>query len=88
VTIRGAGGDVRVRYQRAASLGRWTLTGDVQHGYELTATALDVDTYWIAQRPIAVRLTLPNRTWRWTDLNPTLAGANLTIVLSGPPETL
>jgi len=47
LTIRGVAAEIRWGYQRAATLGSWTLDDQT-----LTATLLDVDTFRVSQSPV------------------------------------
>ncbi len=67
--IVGAGGELRVGYQRAGSIGAWAVTtaesqGDVRVDVELTPVGLDP--FWGTQRPVTVILEWfgSRRIWR------------------------
>lgn len=83
--IRGAGGVLRAGYQRAASLGRWTLTRRGSD-YDLLAELVEPDAFWITSRPLTLRLALPNRHWVWRIEDVLITATALTVVLTGPPD--
>ena len=72
--IAGTGGEIRVGYQRAATLGRWSLTASgyqPQVSYTLKAAVVERDEYWFFESPRAVSLRMGNRDWLWRDVTVT-----------------
>jgi len=86
--IRGRGGEVRVGYQVAATLGDWTLTrtrlGPAPE-YQAEAQLASCDTYWTQQRPMDVDLKMGNRRWQWSGVHPAIDQQSLAVVLVGTP---
>jgi hypothetical protein len=85
--IAGTGGEIRVGYQRAATLGNWSLTatGDQpQVSYTLDAVVIDRDEYWYFESPHAVSLSMGERQWLWKDVTVT-GDATITGELLGAP---
>lgn len=69
--ITGTGGDIRVGYQRAARLGKWSITAtgyQPQVSYTLEAALLDRDEYWFFESPHDVSLLIGERHWLWRNV--------------------
>jgi len=60
VVMRGAAGEVRWSYHRAAELGAWTLEGD-----QLSARLLTSDTFRLSQSPLTFVVPRPQGAWHW-----------------------
>jgi hypothetical protein len=88
--ISGEGGRLRVGYQTAARLGRWHLTrvrSEPEPAYEATATLSNVDAFWVGQQPLALELTVGNRSWQWAGVEPRITGTeSLAVTLEGGPS--
>jgi hypothetical protein len=85
--IAGTGGEVRVGYQRAAMLGKWSITASgyqPQTSYTLNAAVVDRDEYWFYQYPHAVSLSMGNRQWLWHNVTVT-GDTTITGELTGSP---
>ena len=85
--IAGTGGEIRVSYQRAATLGAWSLTASgyqPQVSYTLQAHVIDRDEYWFFEQPHAVSLRMGNRQWLWRDVTVT-GDTTITGELTGSP---
>ena len=65
MTIVGEGGEVRVGYQLAARLGRWTWEISPKTVGVITATLIEPDAWWITQPPTELRLTTRDADWVW-----------------------
>lgn len=91
VAADGIGGELRVGYQRAARLGRWsvrytaeTIGEDVS---ELSASLFERDAYWCTQPITSVQLHLNAETWTWRRLRTVVMTAGrVTARLVGPPQ--
>lgn len=85
--IVGTGGQLRVGYQVAAEVGRWTISASgyqPQISFTIEARLTDRNEYWINQSPIALSLRMGNRKWTWE--NVTISGYMKIIgELSGSP---
>ena len=85
--ITGTGGDIRVGYQRAALLGKWSLTAtgyQPQVSYTLDATVLERDEYWFFESPHDVSLVMGKRHWLWRNVTVT-GDTTITGELMGSP---
>jgi hypothetical protein len=88
--ISGDGGRLRVGYQTAAKIGRWHLTrvrSTPEPAYEATAALMDVDAFWVGQQPLALELTVGNRSWNWSGIDPRITRTeSLAVTLEGGPS--
>lgn len=85
ISIRGAAGEVRWSYHRAASLGAWTLTPG-SAASTLTASVVSLDTFKVSQQPLTFVVPRPTgRVWRWPVLSLQISGTEMTATL-GPQE--
>ena len=86
-TVRGTGGELRVGYQRAATLGVWTLDLIVQapRGFTLRAEVLDVHDYWGRQLPLDLALVVGKAEWTWPGAVTTPPGDSLATELRAQP---
>ena len=88
--ISGTGGRVRVGYQTAARLGRWSLTrvrAAPTPAYEATAMLTEADAFWVGQRPMALELVMGQRSWVWDAVEPRITGTeSLAVTLEGGPS--
>ena len=69
--IAGTGGVIRVGYQHAARLERWSLTASgyqPQTSYMLEAVIVERDEYWFFESPHVVSLQMGQRQWVWHDV--------------------
>jgi|TARA_R110000787_G_scaffold162900_2_gene276244 hypothetical protein len=85
--IAGTGGAVRVGYQRAATIGKWSLTASgyqPQSSYALEAVVVSRDEYWFLESPHDLSLVMGNRQWIWKDVTVT-GDDTITGELIGPP---
>ena len=81
----GSGGVLRYGYQRAARLGPWVIASDGA-AFRFTAPLVDVDAYWLAQRPLHLVLALGQVEWIWEDVAPTVDGGTVTVLLTRRPD--
>ena len=73
MTVGGLVAEVRWVYYTAATLGRWTLEGDVFSGRVVSA-----DSYRLQQRPLTVRIPKQGRPWEWPIADVAIVGDHLT----------
>jgi len=87
--LRGNTGELRAGYQCAAKLGPWTARKNSAGYFVVEGEALEVDSYWIAHRPLELRLFMgksPAR-WTWTNVDVQSNGNKLLlIVTNSKPE--
>lgn len=81
VRINGPSAEVRWHYQRAASLGPWTLTGDAT-GCRVTAKVLDANTFRVQQHPLTFVVPRQHGLWTWPVISLQIADGSLTAVLN------
>lgn len=90
--IVGAGGELRVGYQRAGSIGAWTVTtapgedGEMSVDVELTPAVLDP--FWSTQRPMTVILEWFGSRRVWRNVVPDINGSTWRLPNAGAPEVL
>ena len=90
--IVGSGGEIRVGYQRAASIGAWALVtapredGEVTVDLELTPVALDP--YWSQQRPMDVSLSWFGSRRIWRNVAPETTGSTWRLTGVSAPEVM
>ncbi len=72
----------------AATLKAWRLAAcdDVPQAWTLTATAVDVNTFYVTQTPLTVSLRVGSRNWRWSDVVLEIVGGKVSGTLVGRPE--
>jgi len=72
----------------AATLRAWRLVArdDVPQCWTLTATAVEVNRFYITQSPLAVSLRLGRRNYRWSDVVLEIVGGQVRGTVSGRPE--
>lgn len=86
--VTGEGGRICMGYQSAARLGGWTLSRiqtEPEQVYDLRAQLLDVDDYWISQRPLDLELQMAQRKWVWPNVEPNISNESLSATLTGAP---
>jgi len=73
IVLRGAAGDVRHVYHRAAALGAWTLEGG-----RLTAEVVSHDAFQLSQEPLTFVVHRESGvTWSWPITDVHMDGATL-----------
>lgn len=72
----------------AATLRAWSLTAreDEPMTWALTASAVDVNRFYLTQTPLTVSLRVGSRSWRWRDVVLEVVGGRVSGTLSGRPE--
>jgi hypothetical protein len=65
VTFRGAAGEVRWSYHKAAALGAWTVDIVLGGVSTLTAQIINRDAYRLSQQPLVFVALRPHGSWRW-----------------------
>lgn len=89
--LTGDIGKLKVGYQTAATLLKWTVTSQQETLGSATVTLVAVvgpcDKFWMTQRPIALALNMGAAWWRWeTGGIPEFeTGDTITIQLLGTP---
>lgn len=78
-TIRGATGEVRYGYRRAAAL-RDVVVSVTAAGTTLAAVLVSKDDYALSQRPLSFALT--PKPWRWAVVSLQIEGTTLTASLA------
>ena len=88
VRVEGHTGALCVGYQVAATLGVWALEllPELPRRYRFEAKVTAVSEHWLAQRPIDVVVDVGPKRWLWRGVEPSLAGATLTLTLQGMPQ--
>lgn len=76
VVFRGAAGEVRWAYHRAAEVGAWTLEGS-----QLSARLLSSDTFRLSQQPLTFVVPRPQGAWRWPITSLSTDGQSITATL-------
>lgn len=84
----GHGGELRVGYQCAATLGSWRLEvtptlPSLQFVVEATINA--VDRFWIAQKPLVLDLQFGRFHWIWEGIHPEVSEGNVLVRAFGKP---
>jgi hypothetical protein len=86
----GVSGELRVGYQLAARLGRWSIDLDDTHlgpaRGTLRAAIVDAVPFWIDQRPFTARLQLGPGSWLWAVGVTVIDGSTCTMQIDGQPE--
>ena len=85
--IAGTGGDIRVGYQHAATLERWSIHASgyqPQISYTLKAEVVERDEYWFFETPHSVSLRMGQRHWLWHNVTVT-GDTSITGELYGSP---
>jgi len=80
---KGLSGELRVGYQRAATLGAWSLEPSPPNGAIVTATIEDADEFWMDHEPKSLYLALGPSWWIWKHAE--LRGNQIHV--TGTPET-
>lgn len=76
--MRGPMGEIRLSYQRAATLGPWEL-----HGAKLSAQLVTVDAFRLSQEPLTFVVPRPHgAAWRWPLQSVQVDGQSLTATVS------
>ena len=98
MTVRGQTGFLKVGYQSAAELARWTLVygfvPDAQpprpaNAWTLTMALKEVDLFWLSREQFDIVLPIGERTWRFRAVDfrlPDCATCEFTIQGEGRPE--
>lgn len=83
MSANGTSGELRLGYQVAARLGRWTLTAE--GAFE--AAVVEVNEFWISQPGSRVLIVpLGRRQWVWRDVDLLDQGPPLRLRVTGAPE--
>jgi hypothetical protein len=61
--LRGKSGELRVGYQRAARLGKWSARRNDGGNFILDAEAVETDAYWLGKMPIVAHLWVGAHRW-------------------------
>lgn len=85
---KGQQGVVRYGTVPAATLKGWSLSArdDDAQVWTLTATAVDVNRFYITQTPLSLALWVGSRQWRWSDAVVEIVGGKVTGTVTGRPE--
>lgn len=86
ISANGLSGEITIGGRKAASLGRWSLDGQMGNVLLVDAAVLQTDEYLIGlPTPPVLRLHVGERTWVWRGVSVGGAGDRLTISCSGAP---
>lgn len=85
----GQKGELRVGYQRAASLGEWSFEAPdgimPSTQFAVHAQLRSLDGYWSLQRPMLLELNFGKYYWQWTDVTPEFNKSAVTVTVKGRP---
>lgn len=83
----GTAGEIRVGYQRAATLGAWSLTllEKVPRTFEMRARVINTHDYWFQQTPQDLVLWLGLTAWSWKSVEVWREGDELVAELQNRP---
>jgi hypothetical protein len=86
--VTGQQGVVKFGPVPAASLVSWRLAArdDEPHTWDLTATAGNVNSFYVTQSPLSLSLRVGSRNWRWSDVVLEIVGGTVRGTLTGRPE--
>jgi hypothetical protein len=84
----GQQGAVKFGPVPAATLRAWRLVArdDAPHTWDLTATAVEVNRFYITQTPLQLSLRVGSRNWRWNDVVLEIVGVAVRGTVTGRPE--
>jgi hypothetical protein len=84
----GQQGTVKFGPVPAADLKSWRLTArdDAAGTWDVTATAVNVNAFYITQTPLELSLRVGSRQWRWRDVVLEIVGGTARGVVAGRPE--
>lgn len=85
----GQRGELRVGYQRAASLGEWDLEAPAgitpSTQYAVHAQLRSLDEFWTTQRPMLLELNFGKHNLQWTDVTTEFGKGAVTVTVRGRP---
>lgn len=85
MNIKGVKGNLRAGSQVAASLANYSHTG-TEEDWQVTATAVDVDQFWLGNANLSLWLRVGKEWWVWKGVTARLEGTAITITGAGRPE--
>ena len=90
VHVEGHRGELRVGYQVAAELGKWKLDLEptLPRQYAVVADVVATSDYWMAERPLALRLDVGADVWTWRQVEPVIDINRLTVTVAGVPAIM
>ncbi len=80
--VSGVSGEIRAGYQRAAELGKWEM--DVHR--VIRADIVSASNFWLAQKPLDIRLRVGRRWWIWRGVDVSNKGSSVRVQVRGDPE--
>lgn len=91
MNANGPAGELRVGYQLAARLGRWSM--EAHHAlpavrFAIRAPIMWRDVFWSTQRPMRVELFFGSFRWTWDNVTPTIADGSMSVVVEGKPRLI
>ena len=83
--LRGKQGELRVGYQLAARLGRWSAQRTADGDYAISAHTEELNEFWLKRQPLELRLQVGGnkKTWSWSDVQILEAGQPIRILAKG-----
>lgn len=87
----GPEGELRVGYQRAALLGRWTLDATPivpMTKFAITARVRQTDSFWSTQSPMTLTLSFGLFRWEWERVTPLFENGSVQINVYGKPHII
>lgn len=86
VSVKGQTGCIRVGYQQAATLGRYSLTPTGPNEWQVEASVMSADAFWMTQSPRTLELHVGAQRWRWPAAGLVVDGGIVRGTVTGRPE--
>lgn len=86
LSVRGQTGRIRVGYQTAATLGRFSLTPVGPNQWTVEASVQTTDAFWLSQSPRLLELSVGAQRWRWPADGLVVDGGLVRGTVTGRPE--
>lgn len=84
--MRGQQGRIKVGYQSAATLGRFSLTPSAPNVWTVEASVTSTDAFWLTQKPHTLELTIGKQRWSWAKADLEIGGGVVRGTVTGRPE--
>ena len=86
----GTSGELRVSYQRAVTLGSWSLeTGlSLPLAFVIEAQVKTLDAFWSTQTPMVIDLQFGRFHWIWDDIKPVYENGSVSVRVVGKPQIM